>query len=465
MTIAIIILSIGLIAAIAAIFATRKTIETKAEEISRLSAEIARLSAENGRLTGESAAFAGIRGDLEASVTRLQGQIDDLRRSEAEAVSEKVRLTERNEALLRENERIQKEQARMEAELEERFRNLAAKVLVSNSEALREQNRTGLAEVLAPMRENLEQFRTAFTERYDKESAERFSLGERVRELVQLNQTIGLETRKLSDALRGNSKVQGDWGEMILDNILERSGFRRGYEYMVQESVTDSDGHRLRPDVVINYTEGRKLIIDSKVSIQDYLRMVNAESDDQRDRFARSHLASVKKHIAELKGKSYQDVVGDERVDFVLMFIPHEGAFLAAMKLDESLWQTAFDSRVLVISPTHLMSVIRLVEQVWRHDKQNRNALEIARQAGLMLDKFNGFLADMERIEKSLGAAGDACRNAFAKLSTGPGNLIGKAKSLTSLGAKAKKALPERFVREIDADTEAEESENTEENA
>ena len=158
MTIAIIILSIALIAAIAAIFATRKTIETKAEEISRLSAE-------NGRLTGESAAFAGIRGDLEATVTRLQGQIDDLRRSEAEAVSEKVRLTERNEALLRENERIQKEQARMEAELEERFRNLAAKVLVSNSEALREQNRTGLAEVLAPMRENLEQFRTAFTER------------------------------------------------------------------------------------------------------------------------------------------------------------------------------------------------------------------------------------------------------------------------------------------------------------
>ncbi|MDE5683170.1 MAG: DNA recombination protein RmuC, partial [Muribaculaceae bacterium] len=405
MIIAIITLSIALIAAIAIVLGGRKSTEAK-------TAEIARLSAENGRLTGENAAFAKIRQDLEASMARLQTQIEELRRSEAEAVSEKVRLAERNEALVRENERIQKEQARLEAELEERFRNLAAKVLVSNSEVLREQNRTGLAEVLAPMRENLEQFRTAFTERYDKESAERFSLGERVRELVQLNQTIGLETRKLSDALRGNSKVQGDWGEMILDNILERSGFRRGYEYLVQESVTDAEGHRLRPDVVINYTEGRKRIIDSKGSIQDYLRMVNAESDDQRDRFARSHLASVKKHIAELKGKSYQDVVGDERVDFVLMFIPHEGAFLAAMKLDESLWQTAFDSRVLVISPTHLMSVIRLVEQVWRHAKQNRNALEIARQAGLMLDKFNGFLADMERIEKSLGAAGDACRNA-----------------------------------------------------
>ena len=419
-----------------------------------------------GRLAGERSAFARTRHDLETTVADLQTRIEALRQSESKAQSEIARLAERNDALVRENDRIQQDHARMEAQLEERFRDLAAKVLVSNSEMLREQNRTGLSEVLAPLKANIEQFKADFTQRYDKESAERFSLGERVRELVQLNQTIGLETRKLSDALRGNSKVQGDWGEMILDNILERSGFRRGYEYMVQESVTDDEGHRLRPDVVINYTSGRKLIIDSKVSIQDYLRMVNAESDDLRDRFARSHLASVKKHISELKGKSYQDVVGDDRVDFVLMFIPHEGAFLAAMKLDETLWQTAFDSRVLIISPTHLMSVIRLVEQVWRHDKQNRNALEIARQAGLMLDKFNGFLADMEKIEKSLGAAGDACRSAFAKLSSGPGNLIGKARSITALGAKAKKALPERFVAEIEpgADNDADDPEITEEN-
>ncbi len=419
-----------------------------------------------GRLAGERSAFARTRHDLETTVADLQTRIEALRQSESKAQSEIARLAERNDALVRENDRIQQDHARMEAQLEERFRDLAAKVLVSNSEMLREQNRTGLSEVLAPLKANIEQFKADFTQRYDKESAERFSLGERVRELVQLNQTIGLETRKLSDALRGNSKVQGDWGEMILDNILERSGFRRGYEYMVQESVTDDEGHRLRPDVVINYTSGRKLIIDSKVSIQDYLRMVNAESDDLRDRFARSHLASVKKHISELKGKSYQDVVGDDRVDFVLMFIPHEGAFLAAMKLDETLWQTAFDSRVLIISPTHLMSVIRLVEQVWRHDKQNRNALEIARQAGLMLDKFNGFLADMEKIEKSLGAAGDPCRSAFAKLSSGPGNLIGKARSITALGAKAKKALPERFVAEIEpgTDNDAEDPGITEEN-
>lgn len=389
------------------------------------------------------------------TIGQLEDRLELMRVQLAEATAEKARLEERLDALDRENRRIVENQETLQKQLEERFRDLAAKVLVSNSEALREQNRNGLAEVLTPLRENLAQFRQAFTERYDKESAERYSLAERVRELMQLNHTIGLETRKLTDALKGNAKVQGDWGEMILDNILERSGFRRGHEYLVQESVTDAEGRRLRPDVIINYSEGRKLIIDSKVSIQDYLRMLNADTDDHRNQFARSHLASVKKHVAELKEKSYQDVVGDQKVDFVLMFIPHEGAFLAAMKLDESLWQTAFDSRVLIISPTHLMSVIKLVEQVWRHDKQNNNALEIARQAGLMLDKFNGFLADMERIEKSVQAAGEATRAAFAKLASGPGNLIGKAKSLSALGAKAKKALPQRFD---DADTEEEEN-------
>lgn len=410
-------------------------------------------------LDAENRALKAVNTTMEASVHSLKSDLDAARDDARQALLARERLSAECAALQKERERAVKEYARRDAELEERFRSLAAKVLVSNSESLREQNRSGLAEVLAPMRENLEQFRKTFTERYDREATERFSLSERVRELMQLNHAIGLETRKLTDALRGNSKVQGDWGEMILDNILERSGFRRGYEYMVQESVTDADGRRLRPDVVINYTEGRKLIIDSKVSIQDYLRMVNAETEEQRAQYAKAHINSVKKHIGELKGKSYQDVVGTDRVDFVLMFIPHEGAFLAAMKLDESLWQTAFDNRVLVISPTHLMSVIRLVEQVWRHDKQNRNALEIARQAGLMLDKFNGFLADIEKVEKTLGGAGEALSAAISKLHTGPGNLIGKAKALSTLGAKAKKGLPERFVQNEDTDTPETENE------
>lgn len=333
---------------------------------------------------------------------------------------------------------------------ETRFARLAAKVLADNSEALRQQNTHGLAEVLAPVRDDLESFRKSIDERYNKEARERFSLGERIRDLVVLSNTVSMETRRLTDALKGNSKLQGDWGEMILDNILEQAGFRRGYEYTVQESVTNDDGNRLRPDVVINYTEGRKIIIDSKVSIQDYINMLNADSEAAREQYARAHVYSVKKHIAELRNKAYQDSVGEGRFDYVLMFIPHEGAFLAAMNLDSKLWQTACDSQVLIISPTHLMSIVKLIEQMWRHDKQNRNALAIADEAGKMLDKLRGFLDDMDRIDKAVSGARDAWNSAFAKLTGGPGNLIARAQKLEQLGAKSKKKLPSRYSADED---------------
>lgn len=340
---------------------------------------------------------------------------------------------------------------RINAEAEQRFADLAAKSLAANAETLRRQNNQGLAEVLAPMKENLEDFKRTITESYSKEARERFSLGERVRELIDLNQLIGKETRRLTDALKGNSRMQGDWGEMILDNILERAGFRRGYEYQVQESVTDESGRRLRPDVVISYTESRKIVIDSKVSIQDYFEMLNASDEQSRAIHARAHIASVKKHITELRDKSYQDAVGSaDSFDYVLMFIPHEGAFLAAMNLDNTLWETAYASRVIIISPTHLMSIVKLIEQMWRHDKQNRNAIAIAEEAGKMLDKLRGFLDDMDRIDRSISSARDAWNTAFGKLAAGPGNRIGRAQKLQTLGAKAKKALPDRYNADSD---------------
>ncbi len=368
------------------------------------------------------------------------------KRSAAE--TECARLNERVAALQLENSRIGAEASRREAESERRFADIAARALAGNAESLRRQSSASLAEVLAPMKENLEAFRRDFTARYDRESAERFSLGERVGELMKLNYAIGQEARRLTDALKGNSGMQGDWGEIILDNILEHAGLRRGIDYQVQQSVTDSDGRRLRPDVVISYTGDRKLIIDSKVSIQDYLAMLNADDEATRTRFARAHVASVKKHIAELRGKSYQDVVDGGRVDFVLMFIPHEGAYMAAMSLDDTLWQTAYDSRVLIISPTHLLSIVRLVEQMWRRDRQDRNAEEIARLAGTMLDKLRGFTDDLDRIDRSLTSAREAWDSAFAKLTRGPGNVMAKAASLVELGASPRKPLSQRWVPE-----------------
>lgn len=385
--------------------------------------------------------------------------------SRAARLDERLRLTDK--ALIdqkAEYERLQAEAEkrltdqktefdRINAEAEKRFADLAAKSLATNAETLRLQNNRGLAEVLAPMKENLEEFKRTITESYSKEARERFSLGERVRELIDLNQLIGKETRRLTDALKGNAKLQGDWGEMILDNILEHAGFRRGYEYQVQESVTDESGRRLRPDVIISYTEGRKIVIDSKVSIQDYFEMLNASDENARAIHAKAHVASVKKHITELRDKSYQDAIGQaDSFDYVLMFIPHEGAFLAAMNLDNTLWETAYASRVIIISPTHLMSIVKLIGQMWRHDKQNRNAIAIAEEAGKMLDKLRGFTDDMERIDRSIASARDAWNTAFSKLVSGPGNIIGRAQKLQDLGAKAKKALPSRYT--VDPDEE-----------
>lgn len=369
----------------------------------------------------------------------------DLERERARAQAAEEALT-RQQAFYQQALDRQAEEARQaNGQLAERFSELAAKALVDNSRALGEENRRSLDSVLSPMRDNIESFRKTITERYDNEARERYALGERVRELHDLNVAIGRQTQRLTDALRGNSRMQGDWGEMILDNILSSSGLRRDFEYTVQETVVDADGRRLRPDVVINYPQGHRVIIDSKVSIQDYLNMLSATTDADRDRFARAHIQSVRKHIGELRGKNYQQAVDGPTFDYVLMFIPHEGAFLAAMDLDTTLWQAAYDSRVLIISPAHLMSIVKLIEQMWSQERQNNNALAIADEAGKMLDKFRGFLEDMERIDRGINTTREAWDSAIGKLSKGPGNLIGKARKLEDLGARAKRRLPPRY--------------------
>lgn len=370
-----------------------------------------------------------------------------LRTAEAEAAALRVENARLQERL----EQTSAVQVRMEQQAREQFESMANKILMESAASLQRQNSLGIAGALQPVKENFENFRRTFAERTERDAAERVALAERIRDLMALNATIGQETRRLTDVLKGNSKVQGDWGEMILQTILERCGLQEGREFITQSSV-NAEGGRLRPDVVINYTDGRKIVVDSKVSIQAYLRMVEADSDEHRRAFGKEHIVSVKKHIAELRDKNYQDYVGEARVEFVLMFIPHEGAYLSAMQLGgDDLWQTAYAANVLIVSPTHLMGVVRLVEQMWRQERQNQNAAEIARQAGAMLDKLRGFLEDMESIDRSLNAARDSWDNAFKKLSTGTGNLIGRAERLGKLGAKAKKGLPARFLPDEEA--------------
>lgn len=396
----------------------------------------AKASAANARLDAAQNAVVQAKADGEAALSRLKSIYEtslERQRADFDNALQRQKIAEA--------ETIQR--------LEERFSQLAAKALVDNAENLRRQNSNGLEEILKPMRQNIEDFRQTIAQRYDAEARERFSLGERVRELVALNQTIGRETRRLTDALKGNTRLQGAWGEMILDNILDSAGMRRGIDYITQEGITDCEGNNRRPDVVINYSQGRKIVVDSKVSITDYIEMLNADTDDARQTHAAAHVRSVKKHVTELRTKRYADII-DAAYDYVLMFIPHEGAFLAAMNLDPSLWQTAYDSKVIIISPVHLMSILKLIEQMWRQEKQNRNALEIAAQANRLLDKFNGVLDDLAKVEDRIIAARNAHADAVAKLSTGRGNAINIASNIVKLGARTAKPLNPRFTAEAD---------------
>lgn len=348
--------------------------------------------------------------------------------------AENSRLNERINFIEQEKEKLAKES-------ELRFKNLANEILQHNTITFKEQNEMRLSEILNPLKENIEQFKKAIFDSYSSEARERFSLQRHIKELIELNQTISKEAKDLTLALKGNSKIQGNWGEMILENILEKSGLVRDREFSVQESATDDNGRRLIADVVINYPDGRKIVIDSKVSLNAYTELVNCDNPIEQESFKKKHLISVRNHISELKTKKYQDYLGNEKAEFVMMFIPNEAAYLCAMQLDYNLWQEAYDSRVLIISPTHLISVLRLIEQLWLHDRQTRNAIEIATESGRMYDKFVAFVDDMNKIGKSMAQSQEAFDKAMNKLSEGKGNLISRAQHLKSIGAKTTKNL------------------------
>ncbi|MCM1449588.1 MAG: DNA recombination protein RmuC [Clostridiales bacterium] len=374
---------------------------------------------------------------------RLEERLQYLEQMRQQA--ERQRAEEQRQAAIdREQERI-----RLEQQSEQRFENLARRILESNTDHFKKQSTEGLNNILNPLKDELERFKRSVDEAYSNEARERFALGERIKELVQLNETIGREAKDLTRALRGDSKVQGDWGEMILETILEKSGLKKGVHFDLQVTtdengnvIKDTQGHMLRPDAVIYYPDGRCVIVDSKVSLTSYVDLINSEpASTEYNTASQGHLRSVKLHIKELATKNYQDFIGNKRADFVTMFIPNEGAYMAAMNLDPQLWQEAYDQRVLIVSPTHLLSFLRLAEQMWRQDDMKRNVIEIADESGKMYDKFAAFVSDMTKIEKGLTATRTAYDDAMNKLSTGKGNLVRRAEKLRSMGARTTKSI------------------------
>lgn len=327
----------------------------------------------------------------------------------------------------------------------ERFKAIAADILQANSRQLDERSRLSIEAVLAPIRSSIDTFTKDFKDCYATEHTDRLSLREGIDSLMRLNLRVSDEARNLTQALKGNNQWQGRWGEMVLKNILEHSGLETGRWLVMQESTTDDDGDRIRPDAIINCPQDRRIIIDSKASLTSYLQLPSAADEAERTALVKAHARSIANHVKQLRDKAYQDRIGLRKADFMFMFVPHEGAYIAAMNADPDLWQRAYDSRVIIVSPTHLVTVIKLVEQMWQTDDQNVNARRIADEAGKLVDKLAGFLADLAKIDDSISKARDACDAAFGKLSTGRGNILSRADHLRSLGARATKPVPPRF--------------------
>ena len=389
--------------------------------------------------------------DLKQNLNKIEGEREDIRREKEFLNSE---LTRKNT----EYENLQQLHIKREEELEERqeqlrkdFELLATKILDEKSEKFTLQNKENIKNILNPLQEKIKHFE----EKVDLTQKESISMHSALKEqllgLKDLNQQMTKEATNLTRALKGDSKMQGNWGELVLERVLEKSGLEKDREYFVQQSFTMADGSRVLPDVVLNLPDGKKMIIDSKVSLTDYERLVNADDDD-KPQFLKAHVNSIKKHVDQLSEKNYQDLYDIESPDFVLMFIPIEPAFAVVVNEDNSIYNKAFEKNIVIVTPATLLATLRTIDSMWNNEKQQQNAIEIARQAGALYDKFEGLVSDLTGVGKKIDAAKSDYSSAMNKLVEGRGNLITSVEKLKKMGAKAKKSLPESIIKRAQED-------------
>lgn len=334
------------------------------------------------------------------------------------------------------------------------FENLANRIFEEKGSKFTEQNKEKLNEILNPLREQINKFEQKVEETNKESIKGHASLREQLQMLKEMNQQITQEAKNLTTALKGQSKSQGNWGEFILESILEKSGLVKGREYVVQESLTAESGKRFQPDVIIKLPENKSVVIDSKVSLVGYERFVSSEDELEKQLALREHINSIRSHIKNLSGKNYQNLYQLESLDFVLMFMPIEPAFALAVQNDPSIFNDAFDMNIVIVSPSTLLATLRTIESIWRQEKQNKNALEIAKQSGDMLDKFTAFVEDLISVGKGLVSVKDNYDKAMNKLTDGRGNLIGRAEKIKELGAKTSKSLPPAILNRAIEDSE-----------
>ncbi|OCA69843.1 recombinase RmuC [Chryseobacterium artocarpi] len=386
-------------------------------------------------------------------ITKQDSQIETL-------IAEKQNFFAKNSELSAQNESLQKslttqkeEITKIQDESKLQFENLANKILEEKTEKFTTLNQNNLKNILEPFQEKIADLKNKVNEAYEKENKERFSLAEKVKELAELNQQISEDAKKLTRALKGESKTQGNWGEMILESILEKSGLVKGREYFLEHELRDEDnkalfsefsGKKMRPDAVVKYPDERNVIIDSKVSLTAFTELVDETDQDVYMMKLNQHLGSIKNHIMQLSQKAYDDY--GKSLDFVMMFIPSEPAYIAAMQADQNLWNYAYERRILLLNPSNLITSLKLIADLWKREYQNRNSLEIAERGAKLYDKFVGFVDNLEKVGRNLDLAKNVYNDAYKQLYTGNDNLVIQTQKLKSLGIKNKKDLPQSLI-------------------
>ena len=425
----------------------KNTNASQAEILNQLQNELAKISAENNAQNQKIAEQAELNQKQNAEIKDLQLEKNNL-------IAIKSELSAQNENLQKLLDTQKEEIVKIQEEAKLQFENLANKILEEKTLKFTEQNQQNLKNILNPLQEKITDFEKK-VENTHKESIDyHAALRQQILGLKEMNLQMSKETLNLTKALKGDSKIQGNWGELVLERVLEKSGLEKGREYEIQKSFTTEEGNRVQPDVIINLPDGKKMIVDSKVSLTAYEKYINEEDDEQKNSFLKEHVNSLKRHVEQLGSKNYQHLYQMESPDFVLLFIPIEPAFAIALNEDTQLYNKAFERNIVIVTPSTLLATLRTIDSMWTNQKQQENAYEIARQAGALYDKFDGFVTDLVKIGKKMDEAKTEYEGAMNKLVDGKGNLITSVQKLKIMGAKAKKSLPDAILNRANSSLE-----------
>ncbi len=384
--------------------------------------------------------------ELKLNLNKIENEREEIRREKDFLNTELTRKNSEYENLQQQNLKRDEELEERQNQLRQEFKLLANTILEEKSLKFTEQNKENIKQILNPLQEKIQVFEKKVEDTQKESISMHSALKTQLEGLKDLNLQMTKEATNLTKALKGDSKMQGNWGELVLERVLEKSGLEKDREYFVQQSFTTAGGSRVLPDVVLHLPDNKRMIIDSKVSLTDYERYVNADEDD-RPKFLKAHVNSIRKHVDQLSDKKYEDLYDIESPDFVLMFIPIEPAFAVAINEDNSIYNKAFEKNIVIVTPSTLLATLRTIDTMWNNEKQQRNAIEIARQAGALYDKFEGLVSDLTGVGKKLDSAKTDYSAAMNKLVEGKGNLITSVEKLKKMGAKAKKSLPEAIIK------------------